>query len=660
MTLLTPLGLLGLIGIIVLIIIYIIKPNYQQKFISSTYIWKLSLKYRKKRIPTSQLRNLLLILCQVLLLTAFALVLAQPNQVLRTRIREPEVIVIIDSSASMRTELDGETRFERAVEKAAKLATDTLDKNGFVSVILADESPAFLQQRISVADRLVLEEQWDALLMEDMECSYASSDIDGAVDICEEVIKVNPDVKIYLYTDKQYANVPKAITLENVSIPEEWNAAILDAYTQYEDNYYTFFVEVASYGHDLRLDVALNLYGVNARDNTEQGEQYTFTKTNIECTGDEPVKLIFVNQEFYEANQEIYDMAYGDNLFIISNDKRVHAYQSIHVSLLQTQTDTLLQDSFIRDNSFDIYGGMKQVIKIQYASEKPNSFWPAALRQLRLVTEDHWDIQITEVKKGEEPSLKGFDFYIFEHEMPMLLPEDGVVWLVNPDFVLPNFGIRLGANASIGSSVALETTDEHPVLNHINPENITVSAFKQMVLDGSYQTLLSLEQFPMLAVRNEDNLKIAVMAFSLHFSNLPVLLEFPFLVYNMFTYFFPTTVTSNSFEVNETVVLNARGNELTVKETAEKFTEFPTEIVLQEPGTYTLQQKTFTGDLVTERIFVRIPKAESNIWADGETIIEPYVYIDKGDFLRDLLLYLAIGIVALLFIEWWLRGHEAM
>ena len=119
-------------------------------------------------------------------------------------------------------------------------------------------------------------------------------------------------------------------------------------------------------------------------------------------------------------------------------------------------------------------------------------------------------------------------------------------------------------------------------------------------------------------------------------------------------------MTSNSFEVNETVVLNARGNELTVKETAEKFTEFPTEIVLQEPGTYTLQQKTFTGDLVTERIFVRIPKAESNIWADGETIIEPYVYIDKGDFLRDLLLYLAIGIVALLFIEWWLRGHEAM
>ena len=33
MTLLTPLGLLGLLGIVALIIIYIIKPNYQQKYI---------------------------------------------------------------------------------------------------------------------------------------------------------------------------------------------------------------------------------------------------------------------------------------------------------------------------------------------------------------------------------------------------------------------------------------------------------------------------------------------------------------------------------------------------------------------------------------------------------------------------------------------------
>ena len=78
MTWLTPIGLLGLIGLIILIIIYIIKPNYQNKVISSTFVWRLSLKYRKKRMPLSKLHNILLFLCQFLILTICALLLAQP------------------------------------------------------------------------------------------------------------------------------------------------------------------------------------------------------------------------------------------------------------------------------------------------------------------------------------------------------------------------------------------------------------------------------------------------------------------------------------------------------------------------------------------------------------------------------------------------------
>ena len=85
MKLLTPLGLLGLIGVVALIIIYLIRPNYQQKYISSTYIWKLSLKYKKKRVPISKLRNILIIICQILALVTCALILAQPNEVLKAR-----------------------------------------------------------------------------------------------------------------------------------------------------------------------------------------------------------------------------------------------------------------------------------------------------------------------------------------------------------------------------------------------------------------------------------------------------------------------------------------------------------------------------------------------------------------------------------------------
>ena len=74
MRLLLPLGLLGLLSLAVLLIIYLLKPNYQQKMISSTFVWKLSLKYRKRKIPVSKLRNILLILCQVLVLSLAAFI----------------------------------------------------------------------------------------------------------------------------------------------------------------------------------------------------------------------------------------------------------------------------------------------------------------------------------------------------------------------------------------------------------------------------------------------------------------------------------------------------------------------------------------------------------------------------------------------------------
>ena len=119
MTWLTPLGFLGLIGLIVLIIIYIIKPNYQNKIISSTFIWKLSLKLRKKKIPISKLRNILLFICQVLAITAASLILAQPFIMAEREVKVAERVVIIDASASMMTETDNTTRFERQSGRSA-------------------------------------------------------------------------------------------------------------------------------------------------------------------------------------------------------------------------------------------------------------------------------------------------------------------------------------------------------------------------------------------------------------------------------------------------------------------------------------------------------------------------------------------------------------
>ena len=149
MSLLIPLGLLGLLGIVALIIIYIIKPNYQQKYITSTYVWQLAKKYRKKKIPLNRLRDILLIVCQILIVTACALILAKPALITGVKSEKPEIVAVIDSSASMLTKDEsGKTRFERAVSETRKLVSDTLKADGTVTVVLANEKPYYLLQGV--------------------------------------------------------------------------------------------------------------------------------------------------------------------------------------------------------------------------------------------------------------------------------------------------------------------------------------------------------------------------------------------------------------------------------------------------------------------------------------------------------------------------------
>ena len=67
-----PLGLLALIGIPIVIIIYILRNKYNEQTVSSTYIWKLSDKFLKRRNPLSGLTGLISLILQILTIAAIA------------------------------------------------------------------------------------------------------------------------------------------------------------------------------------------------------------------------------------------------------------------------------------------------------------------------------------------------------------------------------------------------------------------------------------------------------------------------------------------------------------------------------------------------------------------------------------------------------------
>lgn len=667
MTLINKIGLLGLIGVVALIIIYVIRPNYQQKTISSTYVWKLSLKKKKKKVPVSTIRNLLLFLCQMLALTCLAMILMKPAIVLKTPAEESETILILDTSASMRTESEdsGETRFERAVAAVKDSFTRTLQGGGVSTVILAGKTPEYLFKRMS-GDATLAATRFEDLANKDI--GYEVADIDAALKESENVLYDNPDAVIYVYTDANYYSVPDGVNVVNISEESEWNAAILDARADWDEGYYSFTVQAACYGKDARLPINVEIYDVNGIVN----ETIKFTVL-ADYNDGTPVTLILRYRKSDEngGNENTQDrqVCYFDNL-IPSNRPKIYSFSSVYLEFSESE----VIDSYDADNDFYVYGGQKQTLKVQYASAEPNPFVNGALSNLSSDFAGSWDMQITEVKKGEAGATSGFDLYIFERQMPENVPTDGVVFLFDPVSAPSGCGFIRNSEIEYRQTnnryPSLVGGTEHPIMKNIDPNYIRVSRSQMLARgqDAAYQVLMSLNQLPMLMVRNdigkEGGRQMLVLSFSFAYSNFGVLPEFYLLMKNAFEYFFPSTVNKYAYEIGEKAELYARGASLSIssyafEEPIEK-TEFPASVVLSAPGTYTITQTTYYGMVVTEKIYVKIPGAESNITGIKNNLYSPEREKNEADYFRDVITYIAAALVAFLFIEWCLHLKDGV
>lgn len=649
MNLITPLGLLALAGIAILILIYILKPNYQQKVVSSTLIWKLSLRYRKKKIPISRLRNILILICQLLIITACAFILAQPFIPQEGTVTTNERIFIVDASASMQTQFNYETRFERAISKIDEAATETLQTGGYVTIIYADNNPYYVCQRAGIDDLAEIRRDLKALT-----CTYGSANIDNegtgsAMSLAETVLEANSQAEVLLYTDMTYLDPGKIVTVVNVSEDMgEWNAAILDVNAEIEEAYYRFSVKVACYGRDERLTLKCVINGFNGNGNGQE----TLTEANIDCFDGEEIDVVF------------------------SEEKGCYAFDSLTISIVN------VDDSYDYDNSYSYYGGSRPTLRVQYCSSLTNRFYNSTLESVADALKNRWNIYIKETKP-QDYEAEGYDFYIFENTMPNVLPVDGVSLLAYPDTIpyglnnLRYAGEQVmpssweGTDRSYGYSLnASEDSLVHPLLSYTQPSGVNATRYRKYNAGAEYVPLLYCEETgdPVYYVRNDDNFKVAILGISLQYSTLGVRFDFPIMIANLFEYFLPSTLTEHAYEVGDTVSMNSRGNYLTMKDPDSRTTEyvkgeegvsFPVAYQVTEPGTYELVITPY-GKTQEEYdyFFVRTPSAESDINCVKDLLNGPIVTRTEIMNNYDLLIYFAAALVTLLFLEWILQAKE--
>lgn len=627
MSWLAPIGFIGLAGIIALVIIYIIKPNYQQKMITSTYVWKLSLKYKKKRIPVSKLSNILIFLCQLLILTILGALLARPVVMNEKIGDEGERVIIIDSSASMMLEEQGSTRFERAVEEAKLLAAATHEEGGVVSVILADDTPEFLAQRFGVDKSGEVIAALDELKLAG--CSYSPSDMEGAVALTEEVLRYNSKAQVYLLTATEYLET-NGVVVKDVSIDGEWNAAILDAKAEFnENNHYEITVDVGCYGRTELVTVYCEIEGANGTT-----ERLQLSRTEFFDPTEEEKTVVFTTDDM--------------------NGRVLYSFENLEIYVS-------VSDSFGEDNSFFVYGGTKPTIRIQYASSSPNNYFGGVIRTIRENMKNKWSIDFVELKADDRAEVEGFDFYIFEHRMPEVMPTDGVVLLVDPAGEPSGSGLRFGGRYSVASDSTLASGNPHELTKYVDSSRITIAKYTEILSMDGYTELAYYNGAPVMLAKDEPDAKVIVWAFDLNYSNLIALPDFSFLIYNLFNHYIPSTLSSNYFEIGDTVDLAARGTELKVSGNGEDYSfEGKTgQIILTRPGTYTATQKPMQGDhLIIDNFFVKIPSSESNITKQVDALPQADVDVSVEIEYEDLLFYFAICLVSLMFVEWALQTKK--
>ena len=147
MQFLEPMGAWALLALAAVLAFYLLKRQYEERTVPSTYLWRMALRDESASRPLERLRRSLLLILQLLAAALFAFALMRPALPGHAA---GEFVIVLDASASMQAaDETGRTRMEEARQRAEELVRglNALDR---VTVLRAGTNVDVLASR---ADR---------------------------------------------------------------------------------------------------------------------------------------------------------------------------------------------------------------------------------------------------------------------------------------------------------------------------------------------------------------------------------------------------------------------------------------------------------------------------------------------------------------------------
>jgi hypothetical protein len=487
MSFLSPLALLGLLFLPVVVAMYLLKLRRDEQVVPSTLLWKRLLTDVEANAPWQKLRRSLLLLLQLLLVALLAILAARPF-LERPAGLAGDVVVVIDTSASMGATDTPPTRLAQAKDRVLE-ALRELPANGTVSVIAAGRTARVVVNGTTDLGRV-------RAAIESITVSPSTGDLGDALNLADALASRAGDADILVATDAALAIKPTTAVNHEVKViqvgRERKNQAIVALAVRPSSSGVTrsVFVSVANLDIEpARRQLELYVDGIlfEARDLRTLDPQ-TRTEAIIDDVprGASVIEVRLTNPADMPDTDTPDALALDDRAWAIVPPDRLRRV------LLVGAGDPYLETALTYLPSTELYG-------------------------------------VTPEKYGPDTHPELFDLIVFEGFLPAELPRAAILAIAPPATSALGEVVGTLTDPAIGT-----TSADEPILRYVDLSSVHVGKATKLVPPVWARTVIpGPAGSPLLYVGDLDGRKAGVLAFLPRNSDLPLQVAFPLLMANL-------------------------------------------------------------------------------------------------------------------------------
>lgn len=543
MEFLTP-AMFAAFGLIpVVILLHVLRPKPKPVEVTNLFLWQELLKDRGGNLTFKRLQKNLPLLLQILLIILATLALARPVWLQLTK-PQGNLIVVVDTSASMKTRIGAETRFDLAKQKTLELIDEHAGNH--MLLIAAGSEPVLSSGFTDNVEQL-------KALTAGLTATDAPGKLEKALYLAQSFVAPGSQDRIYLVTDGAGTDFLKLLRIHQRVTPivvggGENNAGI----TKFE------FRQIPENPDAYEMMVELRNFGAEP----------------VTC----PFRLVIDKTPVVETP-----------LTLGASEKRVLIlpYSGLITGILKAEL--ALDDDFQVDNQAYLTLNAAKDLWVLFVSQG-NYF----LERLLEAYPNFLINKLTEVVPSSwEENVLGHDLVIVDR-MDVPATTKGNVLLI--DAFSPS--VPATKTGQVTFPEVLDWDKKHPILSDVNLSGLKIEQAEQIQATDVMHPLVESAQTGLMYTYEHEGLRTVLLGFDLTRSDLPLKIAFPVMMSNIVNWLNPHKLNFSiaHTKAGEPVEINVgqQTTEISVRSPDGKWEKYPvtSDPLLyqqtQQVGTYTI------------------------------------------------------------------------